>query len=371
MSHSYIGYYRDYQIYDKGEYYNLNEGIIEQFDNGIATHKLYDKNNQSALYLFKPNLDYKIDSYLASSYNSKDKYIKDFEIFNFGGNELGILNAHNPIRIFNNKSFSYVNELEKDFFLNHTFEKGRKFTTNDDELITIHFKGRKGKVYSKHKVKGEMIISIFDYTIHSFKYIIYNDKETTPILNIDISYKKRDSIMYLNYMSFNNKFYVQEKEIFKQKEVVFNLTKKRFEIKFNRKIDVETLKIENFKLNYKNKKIPISKLVVVDERNIFLNVAKINSNIKNNNNDDDQSENLTIFIKNVKDIDGQKIYEQVKKPAYQFREFFVQEVFEEKELSSEIQVIYKMRPLSESRINKLDSINNYIINSPLMNRKLF
>lgn len=345
--HSLVGYYRDYQIYKDGEYYNLNEGIIEQFDQGILTHKLFDKKNQSALYKFKTNLNYKVDFYLSSAYSDKEKYIKSFKIFNFGGNELSILNAHNPIRIFNDKSFSYINTLQDDFFINHVFEKGRKFTTNNDQLIAIHFKEKKGKVYAKHRIKGEVLISLSDFSIHKFKYSIYNVKETTPILNIDISYKKKKDIMYLNYMSFNNKFYLKDRDVFKEKKVFVNENKSRIEIEFNREVNPKTLKKSNFEVSLGGKKGRVSKIEIVDNKNIFL------------------------ILKKIEDINGRLIYKEIKKPAYQFREFFVQEVFEDKELNSEIQVIHKMRPLSDAKINTLDNIDNYIINSPLMNRKLF
>ncbi len=48
-AHSYVGYYRDYQLVHN-EYFNLNEAIVEVFDAGINTDKLNDEFNQTALY---------------------------------------------------------------------------------------------------------------------------------------------------------------------------------------------------------------------------------------------------------------------------------------------------------------------------------
>ena len=45
--HSYVGYYRDYQLVDN-EFHNLNEAILETFDKGINT-KLLDSNTVSTL----------------------------------------------------------------------------------------------------------------------------------------------------------------------------------------------------------------------------------------------------------------------------------------------------------------------------------
>ena len=52
--HSYIGCYRGYQVLNK-RYFNLNEGIMEEFDAGFQTNKIFYKDNQAALYSFKQN----------------------------------------------------------------------------------------------------------------------------------------------------------------------------------------------------------------------------------------------------------------------------------------------------------------------------
>lgn len=368
--HSSIGYYRDYQIYNNGEYYNLNEGIVEQFDYGISSHKLTDVKNQSALYLFKPNLNYKSDITLASAYGTKNKYIQNANIINFGGNELSILNAHNPIRIFNQSSFSYVYKLEKEFLSNHNFSKGKTIINDDETLISIQFIDKKSEIPLNHSIQGEIVISLLDFAIHNFKYVIHNNDKSSPVLNVDIEYRRhKDNKMYLNYMSFNNKFYVKDNNVFKEKQIVYNKTKNRFEIEFNRDTNLETLKKNNFKILYKNKKISTSKLIIIDEKNIVLDVAKIEPELDSISNE--KSKHLKIDIKRVRDFNNRLIYKRINKPAYQFREFFVQEVFEDKKLDSQIKYIDKFKPLSKSPINSLNNIDDYIINSPLMKRRLF
>uniref|UniRef100_UPI0030EF87A5 hypothetical protein n=1 Tax=uncultured Winogradskyella sp. TaxID=395353 RepID=UPI0030EF87A5 len=58
---SYIAYYRDYQFADE-EYINLNEGIVEVFDQGFTSHKISDSLNATSLYSYKLNTDFKQDS---------------------------------------------------------------------------------------------------------------------------------------------------------------------------------------------------------------------------------------------------------------------------------------------------------------------
>ena len=149
--HSYIGYYRDYQFYDN-QYYNLNEGILEQFDAGIQTRKIIDSLNQTALYSFKQNNNFKTDSLFSRAYNGNTKFVQDAQIYSFGGNELSILNIHNPIRNFDQNTFSFVYHLNKEFLDFHTFEKAETFFISDDPIITIQFTNQEKKTSYRHNV---------------------------------------------------------------------------------------------------------------------------------------------------------------------------------------------------------------------------
>ena len=54
---------------------------------------------------------------------------------------------------------------------------------------------------------------------------------------------------------------------------------------------------------------------------------------------------------------------------YQFRELFVQEVFENKKIPTDKIFIDKKTPLSKSKIASLKTENNYWVNSPLKSLK--
>ena len=140
-AHSYISYYRDYQRIHK-DYYNLNEGIVETFDEGLKWPKSNSSSISSALYSFDLNKKYFIDSTLLTSSYDSNKQISgsgDIEIGNKSNNELQLLNVHNPIRNFDISSFSFIYELQKDFIDGHEFHLDRVVYENNEALYEISF----------------------------------------------------------------------------------------------------------------------------------------------------------------------------------------------------------------------------------------
>ena len=108
--HSYIAYYRDYQLVNNN-YYNLNEAILENFDAGFNTSKFLYKDNASALYSYNLNKNFYQDTLLLNSIYGKSKalvYDNSAKLGTDIQNELEILNIHNPIRNYNKSSFSFI-----------------------------------------------------------------------------------------------------------------------------------------------------------------------------------------------------------------------------------------------------------------------
>ena len=98
-AHSYIGYYRDYQqpvgdSYQKTikseeqiKYLNVNEAILESFDDGFDSDKLKSKKNQTLLYKYRTNKSFVQDSTLTIPYDNKSKkYSESVYITPLGGN---------------------------------------------------------------------------------------------------------------------------------------------------------------------------------------------------------------------------------------------------------------------------------------------
>jgi hypothetical protein len=366
--HSYIGYYRDYQTLGKGEYYNLNEGIIEHFDGGIFSQKIRSLKNRSALYFFKQNKNFPIDENLALAYDNKTKYLQNADVSNYGGNELSILRVHNPIRIYNIKSFSWVYRMDQDFIKNHIFEKGKIEFNDNQPIMTITFENRREISNGIHSSAGTIKISLIDYAIYSFRYTMSDENDLNPLFNIDIQYRKINDHMYPNYMTFNNRFILKDDDVFREDYVWYDKDNNSFNIRFNRNVNPKSLKSRKFKIYFKNKRLRITELEIIDKRNVKLNIAQTELGLSNL--DEDSGKDFKLVIKNIRDEDNSLIYEQKHKIAYQFREFFVQEVFENKAQDPKLYYVDKLRPLSHALVNKNFNIENYIINSPLKNRQL-
>ncbi|WP_299525482.1 hypothetical protein [Winogradskyella sp.] len=365
--HSYIGYYRDYQIID-GNYYNLNEGILEQYDGGINSKKVQDSINQSVFYSFKTNRNFDINEYYTKAYNDSTKYIQNAKILPYGGNELTLLNVHDAIRNHDISSFSFVYKIKREFLYNHNFMKGDVRFIDDEPVINIILESKKSKIGQTHKVNGVITISLQDFSIHNFTYTVYDSNLFNPLFNIETEYRRQDGEMYLNYITFNNRFVITEGEVFKESKVIYNKPQNRFYIDFDTDLDVKTVQRRDFKIRYNGKRVVIKKLEVVNPKRISLQVAEFDESLM-----EITSEEMTgvkFTIKNISDIDGRMIYEPQKKIGYQFREFFVQEVIPGKSLEDGLQYIPKNQTLMSAPINENSEMDVYIINSPLMQRRM-
>ncbi|WP_299112820.1 carboxypeptidase-like regulatory domain-containing protein [uncultured Winogradskyella sp.] len=376
---SVIGYYRDYQLVND-EYFNLNEGILEQFDAGISTSKIENAKNQNAFYSLKTNAEFKTSKRYSKKYDGESKYVENAELLSFGGNELSILNVHNPIRNYNKNSFSYVYQLNKDFIKNHEFSKEGFTFDKENPIVNISFttltnqgKGVQQRVLGakkieKLKVEGHISISLKDYAIHGFTYTMYDFKQRNPLFNVKIEYKHFKGKMYLNYISFNNRFVVGEDFIFKDESVTYNQEEECFNVYFNNKLGTNTIKRRNFKIRLKDRKVLVKSVKVMSPKHVKIQINDFDKSMAELF-DKDMSD-LSFEIKGVKDIDGRSIYKSRTVTGYQFREFFTQEIFQSKTLNNNLKFAPKGQPLQVTQVNELLNTIPYIINSPLQKRRM-
>ena len=380
-SHSYIGYYRDYQ-FTNNEYYNLNEGILEQFDSGILTHKVYDSTNKEVLYSFKKNNNFKISDDYAVQYDGLNKFVKNAKIRGFGGNELSILNTHNPIRNFNTNTFSYVYQLNKDFIYNHAFSKSDVYFVEDEPVIDIVFHTKRSQKNNvtirinkqkspaiKNRVVGKITIALTDFAIYRFDYKMFDYNHANPLFNVSIEYRKQNEKMYLNYISFNNRFSVAEDFIFETSDIIYNKKNQIFNVSFNSDLDIRIIKKRNFKIKYEGRRISIKSVEIVNPKNVEIKIKDYDGSLEELTKDD--MGKLSFLIRDVRDSMGREIYKRRSINAYQFREFFVQEVFPNKTIDSNLKYLSKVSPLKKATINKvISNSEEYIINSPLKKRRM-
>ncbi|AXT18685.1 hypothetical protein D7030_06380 [Flavobacteriaceae bacterium AU392] len=392
---SYVGYYRDYKLIDD-EYFNLNECLVEVFDGGLQTHKFSDPNNQAVLYNFHVNENFKRDEYLETPYdNKRKKFIKGAILSPLGGNELSILNAHNPIRNHNDFSFSFMDIFKKDFVSNHSFKFLKRTSLNDTPIYEIQFEALRTVTEDNYKISGKLFIETTNFSIHKIEYEVLEVeleiinphtakpddldiiKTYKPFYSLKLEYAPLKDKMYLNYISFNNHFQLKNKARFKVEKISYDNERNAFLIQFNnplvasyvsfgsgRKLIPASNKIKNYVFNYKKRKLKVKNIEMI-------NYTLMRVNLKDNKFSEELSDegnitkHLKYQIRNLRDVFDRKLNKTKELEIYQFREFFVQEVFPNKELPSNIEFVNKTLPLSQSKIHKFEAKNKYWINTPL------
>jgi len=364
---SYIAYYRDYQFVEE-EYINLNEGIVEVFDEGFSTHKISDPLNTTALYSYKLNTDFSQDTLLTNSPYNDSKQIRDGKMGSSISNELTLLDIHNPIRNYNTGSFSFVYILEKDFIKNHKLYKKGSIFLDDEELYKIEFIAKKDITGYTYEANGFIYISKDDFSIHRFDYKLYSNSPKKLIFTVDIEYKRKENgKMYLNYITFNNNFFITQNDALKIENWEYSKDRNSFFIEFNRVLDVRSIeKINNVKLFFKDKKLAIRNLYFVSPKMIRVRFQKETSDFLNQQNLEEIA--LTsIKLKNFRGSRGFTMRES-KVEGYQFRELFIQRVFINKTSSSDLLYVKKGKSLKDAPINDFNT-KDYWLNSPLKQTK--
>ncbi|MEP3837277.1 MAG: carboxypeptidase-like regulatory domain-containing protein [Algibacter sp.] len=373
---SYLAYYRDYQVF-QNQYFNLNEGLIEVFDAGFKTDLFLNKENKTALYSYALNTNFNQSERFSMPYDNKSsKYIENANIIAMGGNELSILQLHDPIRNHEIKNLAFIYNLETDFINNHDFELLGTTFLNDKPIyeigITKKFKintslskMKNRKFQERFKVHGSIYISKGNFEIHKIQYAVYEGESKNSKYAINLEYTPKNNVMYLNYLSFNNAFKVLDETGFRTTAVYLKDSVDVVHVDFNNPVNKSTLKKKNFKLYYTNILLPIKSIELVGSKSIKIHL-KANTFKKYAIIDGAQ---ITLYPKNVLDTANKVLNKSLFFDVNQFREVFVQEVFSNKQPDSNLEYINKSQPLSYSRLNKMDNNLKYWLNTPLKKTK--
>ncbi len=279
-----VGYYRDYQM-EKDAYVNLNEAIIEVFDQGFKA--MDSSTTKAVLYEYKENMDFRRDSMAILPYNYEKgtKIIDKGYLSSYGGNEFVILNVHNAIRNYKVNSYSFVHRFDTDLLNEHEFRKEKDTYTGGELVYRIGFE----KTLPGYKAYGELYISKYDYSIYKMAYAVYDtskygkyeksdyarNKEDLT-LEVVTEYNRQGDKMFLNFISFHNTFKVREPPKFTLNQVKLNGSKGCFVLRFNKELDptIEQ-KTSNYKVVFGGKRIKIERIVLVD--NMVRIYPKMNS----------------------------------------------------------------------------------------------
>lgn len=274
-SFSEIGYYRDYQK-DQKEYVNLNEAILEVFDQGFDTSD--GSGTKIRFYDYSRNTEFEQDSISSISYDYENytKTIDDAHLSDYGGNEFTILRVHDATRNYNVNSYSFVNRLDRNLLKHHKFSKHIDAYWNGESLYTIKFK----RTSPKYTAKGILYIGKEDFGIVKLEYEVYNEnrfdiykqeqnsgKERQLIFEIDTEYRRAYDKLYLNYISFHNSFRVLLPPLFYIKDIKIHLKEQVFVIYFNDDVDKATARsLKNYDFRYRDKSLNFKKVSVLGDR---------------------------------------------------------------------------------------------------------
>ena len=305
---------------------------------------------------------------LSNSVYNDSKQIADGKMGSSIGNELTLLNIHNPIRNYNTGSFSFVYNFEKDFIKNHKFyNKGIIFLDNE-ELYRIEFTAKKEITGYTYKATGFIFISKDDFSIHKFDYKLNSISPKKLIFNVNIEYKREvNEKMFLNYITFNNNFYITQSDALKIDNWIYDKEEGVFFIEFNRVLDVKSIeKINNVKLRFKDEKLKIRELFFESPKVIIVKLKKDSSDFLHHQN----LEEIALFsidLKDFKDIRGFMMGKS-KVEGHQFRELFMQRVFLNRAMDNDLFYIKKGKSLKEALVNDFNT-DDYWLNSPLKNEE--
>jgi hypothetical protein len=368
-SFNFISYYRDYQKKDSN-YINLNEAIIQTFDEGFSTDS---RSNKYKLLDFRKNMDFprkNISPYydLLSDNVSGNPYktIPNAILGDQYGNELFVLMVHDALRNFQVRSFSFIETLSRDFTINHYFFEPSTVLNNNLLLYKIDFKTKPYVSGDSITATGTIYIQPKDYSIHKLEYSGWslNKKKVKKLIyKVVVEYGYENSInskMYLKYISFNNIFNVTDstdnsclKVLNSYLDIQQNVNPV-VSIVFNNKIDrVSGSKKENYQLKIGNMNVKINNIQVTG-KTVYLRFKK--EYLRKGQN------KCQVFVKDVKDVNGNIVNQQKAVEYYQFRELFVQDY--NKTLPYQDSCYLQYMPLEQNCISKYSGNFNYWMNTP-------
>lgn len=389
----YVGYYRDYQMKEKA-YLNLNEAIIEVQDQGF--HTVDTTSSKFKILRSQRNLNFESDSFAAKPYDYQnfDKTIPHAFLNSYRANEFMILRVHDPIRNYQIRSFSFIEQFSKDLISNHTLRLQKSTSFNGHAVYRVSLR----KETPETMAEGMLFIDQVDFSIRRLDYsvssIIQKEPVSTshyemhsakspnsgfPIFEVVVEYRKGpNDKMYLNYVSFQNGFELINPPVFKIERATLDQKQRQVEIYLNKPAaNWEDLKYADFKLRYNGKDIKLAQVIDRDKATYLLKIdydrtqqrALVNQLFSKTV--DPEKTTLEIEIMGMRDEAGNLLGARKHEFAKQYREFFVQEILEKPKHNDSLDSnwMHKNRPVFESAqpvTNDIES-GRYWMNTPLKN----
>lgn len=371
--YSYIGYYRDYQMIDTS-YLNLNEAIIEVYDQGFYSFDF--AKTLIELYQFKRNTDFPLDTTTTKPYDNKpakygrgeNKYIPNGKLSPLGGNELSILRLHDAIRNYSWYSFSFVDVFARDFENNHFLKLEEDVNLDTLSLYTISFRSKFDASGPINYSVGKLFIEKSNFAIHKMEYSTYNKtmKGDQLMYAIQTEYARVGDKMMLNYISFNNGFKTHNDTDFKVIKTSYNQDEQALVIELNSIPEPTSVtNVNNYELKFGNQKLVIQSALLKGELQVSLALDQKSADLISANRGDISSK-LTLSASGIRDLKNRELDKSSSTTVFQFRELFVQKLFPSKSAPNDRRYMDKNAPLSQEMVGlNLQDMGDYWMNTPL------
>jgi hypothetical protein len=376
---SLVGYYRDYQQ-DERTYLNLNESIVEVRDEGF--HKSDAKTTKYQIYRLVKNMDFPRDSISSMSYDyeNQNKVIAQGFLPSYNGNELVILRVHDAVRNYDIDSYSFVNNLRRDFVHNHDFQMGSDVYLDGEWLYSVLFDTYKENV----RAKGRIIISKTDYSIYGLDYAAYewnkkkegsepsNEDSSRMIFHIQSEYRPYQGKMFLNYLSFSNRFVVRLSPAFMLKNITIDTNNKITWLEFNNPVNISsTLDKEHYEVFFRKKKLAFELLKGHEEEDkVFIRpifTSEKDETAYFSNDREAIKKRMVYKVKGLMDVYGNMLGHSEQKEYLQYREFFTQRILQGNDGDENGVPMEKERPLFDHVVTdeSVEAVQDYWMNTPL------
>jgi hypothetical protein len=329
---SFISYYRDYLKSDSN-YINLNEAIIQVIDSGFTSRSSsniyrildfrrsadFSRLNLSPALNIPDSMDLKFNDGLIQESLKNNQYGKEFVT----------IMAHDPIRNFNTRSFSFIENFSQDFINNHNFSPPSRVYNDNLLLFRITFNGKSRIIGDSLLVSGAIYIHQHDYSIHKLEYSCYDNtkgKGLKKIFDVNLEYgydNETDSMMRLEYISISRLYNVVNMDDSSYFRLIdyrwdnFSYIYPTLALSFNNKIDPLTAtQKENYIIMVGENKIKIHTIQVVG-KNIFIRFK--DEDLKG------MEDSFEVYFRgSLKDIHGNSLDKRKSMEIYQYRELFVE-----------------------------------------------
>ena len=188
--------------------------------------------------------------------------------------------------------------------------------------------------------------------------------------SIQTEYSRIESLMYLNYISFNNGFKTKNDTDFKMIDIAYNASKMAFILDLN-SIPEKTSIMDKSNYNFmiENRRLGIQEVLLTGEMQVTLVLDESSASLLEQYSDD-MSSKLKLNTSDIRDLKNRVLDKASTAAVFQFRELFVQKIFPSKIAPTNGDFMDKTIPLAKEIVSKnLEGDRDYWMNTPLRRKQ--